>query len=577
MDEAFILTSLYAELIAGFMVDIEGLIKKYALQNAVFFKGKANPKTIAGKILGECPEYRKDSQNLIEMVNAIVNDINTMSIEAQKEALENIDPSMLIKEKKEKKKYDLPELQNVSDKVVMRIAPGPSGPLHIGHTRVSILNDEYVKKYNGTLICRFEDTNPEKIDPNAYDMIPEDLDWLGVKIHKTVIQSDRFEIYYDYTRKLIEMGHGYVCTCDADHWRELKEKKTACPCRNLSVEEELERFDKFISGEYEEGKAVAVIKTAIDHPNPAIRDFVALRLVDHPHPRTGSKYIAYPMMNLSVAIDDHLLDMTHVIRGKDHLNNTFRQEYIFNYFGWKKPEFYHYGLVNIPDTILKTSLIKEGIVNGEYSGWDDVRTGTVRALKRRGIHPDAIRRYWVETGIKSIDIRFSWENLFAMNRDVIDPLANRYFFVQNPIRYDIDGIDTILGKAPLHPDYPERGYRKYSLSGSKTIFITPDDSSMFKEMGKIRLKDICNVDYSMPAKYAGTDISILKKGYRAVQWVGHDSIEAKIFMPDGITLNGLVENSILNEKNDIIQFERFGFVKIEEKNSKSFTGVFMHR
>jgi len=556
--------------------DVESLIKKYALQNAVFFKGKANPKAIVGKIMGECPEYRTKVQEITETINAIVADVNAMSPEDQKKALEEIDPSMLVKEKKERK-YELPDLENVNGKVVMRIAPGPSGPLHIGHTRVSILNDEYVKRYGGTLICRFEDTNPEKIDPDAYDMIPEDLDWLGVKIHKTITQSDRFEIYYDYTRQLIEMGHGYVCTCDADHWRELKEQKKACPCRDLSVEEQLERFDKFMSGGYKEGEAIAVIKTAIDHPNPAIRDFVALRLVDHPHPLTGTKYIAYPMMNLSVAIDDHLLGMTHVIRGKDHLNNTFRQEYIYDYFGWKKPVFHHYGLVNIPDTVLKTSLIKQSIKAGEYSGWDDVRTGTVRALKRRGIRPEAIRRYWVESGIKPIDIQFSWDNLFAMNRDIIDAESNRYFFVQDPVRYDIEGVDEIVGKAPKHPDHPERGNREYVISGPKTVFISSEDSNTFKDAGKIRLKDLCNIDYSTPAKYSGTDVSILKKGFKAVQWVGRDSTEAKILMPDGTVLEGLVENAILDEKNDMVQFERIGFARLENKDPKSFTAVFTHR
>ena len=556
--------------------DVESLIRKYALQNAVFFKGKANPKAIVGKILGECPEYRTKVQEITETINAIVEDINAMSLDDQKKALEEIDPSMLVKEKKERK-YELPDLENVDGKVVMRIAPGPSGPLHIGHTRVSILNDEYVKRYGGTLICRFEDTNPEKIDPDAYDMIPEDLDWLGVKIHKTITQSDRFEIYYDYTRKLIEMGHGYVCTCDADHWRELKEQKKACPCRDLSVEEQLERFDRFMSGGYKEGEAIAVIKTAIDHPNPAVRDFVALRLVDHPHPLTGNKYIAYPMMNLSVAIDDHLLGMTHVIRGKDHLNNTFRQEYIYDYFGWKKPVFHHYGLVNIPDTVLKTSLIKQSIKACEYSGWDDVRTGTVRALKRRGIRPEAIRRYWVESGIKPIDIQFSWDNLYAMNRDVIDPESNRYFFVQDPVKFDIEGIDRITGKAPKHPDHPERGDREYVLDGAKTVFISSEDSQTFRDAGKIRLKDLCNIDYSEPAKYSGTDVSILKKGFKAVQWVGTDSTKARILMPDGSVMEGLVENAILKEKNDSVQFERIGFVRIEDRDPKSFTAVFSHR
>ena len=365
----------------------EALIKKYALQNAVFFKGTANPKAVVGKVLGENPEYRSKAGELTPLIESIVADINRMSFEEQTKALEKIDPSLLTKEKKERV-YLLPELRNAADgKVVMRIAPGPSGPLHIGHTRVSILNDEYVKRYSGKLIARYEDTNPEKIDPDAYRMIPEDLDWLGVKIHENVIQSDRFGIYYDFTKKLIETGHAYVCTCKGDDWREMKEEKKGCPCRDLPANVQLERYDGLLNGSYGEGEAVAVVKTELDHPNPAIRDFVALRVVGHPHPRTGDRYCAYPMMNLSVAIDDHLLGVTHVIRGKDHLNNTLRQEYIFNYFGWKKPEYYHYGLVNIPDTVLKTSLIKESIRSGEYSGWDDVRTGTVRAIERRGIRP----------------------------------------------------------------------------------------------------------------------------------------------------------------------------------------------
>ena len=110
--------------------DVESLIRKYALQNAVFFKGKANPKAIVGKILGECPEYRTKVQEITETINAIVADINSMSLDDQKKALEEIDPSMLVKEKKERK-YELPDLENVDGKVVMRIAPGPSGPLHI--------------------------------------------------------------------------------------------------------------------------------------------------------------------------------------------------------------------------------------------------------------------------------------------------------------------------------------------------------------------------------------------------------------------------------------------------------------
>ncbi|UAL08291.1 MAG: glutamate--tRNA ligase [Candidatus Methanogranum gryphiswaldense] len=556
---------------------IEDTIRKFALQNAIFFKGTANPKAVIGKILGGFPEYRNNSAEITQLIESIVSDINAMGLDAQTDALRKMDSSLLVKEKKERV-YQLPELDDAKDgKVVMRIAPGPSGPLHIGHTRVSILNDEYVKRYDGKLIARYEDTNPEKIDPEAYDMIPEDLDWLGVKIHESVIQSTRFEIYYDYTRKLIEMGKGYVCTCEAEHWRELKESGLPCPCHDLPTEIQLERYDKLLAGGYEEGKAVAVIKTDLKHPNPAVRDFVALRIVNHPHPLTGSKYCAYPMMNLSVAIDDHLMGMTHVIRGKDHLNNTIRQEYIFDYFGWKKPFYYHYGLVNIPDTVLKTSLIKQSIHAGEYTGWDDVRTGTVRALERRGIRPEAIRRYWVESGMKSVDIQFSWDNLYGMNRDIIDDISNRYFFVNDPVRYDIEGIDAIIGKAPLHPDHPERGSRTYNIDGSKTIFLSGEDSKLFAESKKLRLKDLCNIEYATPAKYIGNDVSILKQGFKAVQWVGRDSIKTKVLMPDGTILEGLAEKGLLDEKSDSIQFERVGFVKIEDKNPKTITAVFTQR
>jgi len=554
---------------------LEDTIRKYALQNAVFFKGTANPKAIVGKVLAECPDLRSRSKEVMEIADSIVSDVNRMGLEAQTEALRSIDPEMMVKEKKERK-YELPELEGASN-VVMRIAPGPSGPLHIGHSRVSVLNDEYVRRYNGKLINRFEDTNPEKIDPDAYRMISEDLDWLGVKIHETIYQSDRFEMYYEITRQMIADGNGYVCTCDAEHWRGLKEKKRECPCRSLPRNEQLERFDRMMSNGYGEGEAVAVIKTDIAHPNPAIRDFVALRIVNTPHPRTGDRYNVYPMMNLSVAIDDHLLGMTHVIRGKDHLNNTYRQEYIYGYMGWNKPRFYHYGLVNIEDTVLKTSLIGKCIREGEFTGWNDVRTGTLRAMERRGIRPEAIRRYWVEAGMKQIEVQFSWDTLYAMNRDIIDATSYRYFFVSDPVKMKFSGIKEIKGAAPLHPDHPEKGFRNYIVKDGDDLFISANDHVSLVSAGMIRLKDLCNIESGDPVRYAGTDLSVLKKGIKAVQWVKDKGIPTRVLMPDGSSAEGYSENALLDCKDDVVQFERFGFVRIEDRKDKKINAVFAHR
>ncbi|MCG2825107.1 MAG: glutamate--tRNA ligase, partial [Thermoplasmatales archaeon] len=341
---------------------IEGA-KKYALQNAVLHNGKAEIGSVISKIVAEFPELKQKIKEIIPEIKKIVSDVNKLSLEEQSKELKEIAPEMLTKHKKEREK-GLPELKNVSGKIILRFAPGPSGPLHIGHSRATILNDEYAKKYNGKFILRIEDTDPSRIDPDAYKMIPEDLKWLGVDVHETVIQSDRFETYYRYAKKLLEKGNAYVCRCRPDEWRNLKLKNKPCPHRNLTPEENLEEWEKMLSNVYGEEEASVVVKTDLNLPNPALRDFVGLRISKTVHPRTKDKYIVYPLMNFSVSVDDHLLGLTHVLRGKDHLNNTYRQAYLFDYFGWEKPEYIHYGRVRIEDVKLKTSLIKEEIKKG---------------------------------------------------------------------------------------------------------------------------------------------------------------------------------------------------------------------
>ena len=135
-------------------------------------------------------------------------------------------------------------------------------------------------------------------------------------------------------------------------------------------------------------------------------------------------------MNFSVVADDHLLGVTHVIRGKDHIANTRRQRYIYDHFGWEVPVYRHYGRMGIEGVVLSTSQMRLGITEGKYTGWDDIRLGTLRALARRGILPDAVKNAMLAIGIGETDISFSWDNLYAENKKLVDPVANRYFFVR---------------------------------------------------------------------------------------------------------------------------------------------------
>jgi glutamyl-tRNA synthetase len=555
-------------------VDIQLVIRKYALQNAVQFEGKATVGSVLGKVMAENPELRPKAKEITILAKRVVDDINKMSQDDQRKALESESPELLVKESKVRE-MGLPDLKNVQGEVRMRMAPNPSGPLHVGHSRMGILNDEYVKRYGGICYNRFEDTDPARIDPDGYRTIPEDFSWLGVRIDKTIIQSDRFEIYYDIAKKLLEMGKAYVCTCKPDDWRDLKNRKLPCPHREQPLSEQLPRWNKMFDGSYKPEEASLMVKTDLEHPNPAIRDFVGLRIDDTPHPRTGKKYRVYPLMNLAVAVDDHLLDLTHVLRGKDHLNNTYRQMYIYDYFGWKKPEYIHYGRVSIEDAQLSTSKMAKGIREGLYSGWDDPQLGTLRALKRRGLRPEALRRYWVETGIKEVDIQFSWKTLYSFNRELIDAEANRYFFVIDPVKIKIEGAPKLLGRAPLHPEHPERGIRELVVGPDSEVYIEARDLS--SEPKRLRLKDLCNIERIGEGwRYAGNDLAVLKEGVQIVHWVPADSIAAEVLMTDGTTKVGLAEKGIVNAKGKVVQLERFAYARVEE-TSPFVRCIFTHK
>ncbi len=561
--------------------DIEDMARKFGLNNALQHGGSANAGPIIGMILGKNPDLKKQAKEVGQIVGKVLAEINKMSAEEQQKALEELAPELLVKEKKERI-LRLEDIEGAEGGVVMRLAPNPSGPLHIGHTRMAILNDEYVKRYGGKLIVRLEDTNPDTIMPEAYDMILKDLDFLEVEYHEVINQSDRFETYYEYARQLIEKGAAYMCQCESEQWRELKDNKTACEHRDSDVDDNLQLFDKMLAGNFRPGDISMVVKTDIEHPNPAVRDFVALRLLDDIHPMVGDNYIVYPLYNYSVAIDDHLMEMSHVLRGKDHLNNTIRQEYVYDHLGWEKPKFYHYGWVSIDDTVLSTRQIKVAIAEGKYTGWDDPRLGTVASLARRGIQPGAIRNYWVEVGIKAVDIKFAWENLFAYNKTIIDPIAHRFFFVWDPEVVRISGAEILKGKCSLLPDDPDAGYRETTHEADENGFIylniTAEDLVSAKPGDLIRFKDLGNMEYlgEKQFKYLGNDLDVIKKGARIIHWVGSQYHEVRVNMPDGETRQGIVEYGALDSVGKVVQFERFGFLKLE-KTDHGLEGYFAHK
>ena len=544
-------------------------IEKNVLKNAIEHDGRAELKSVVNKLLGSFPELRSSIKDLMSEINQTISRINSLSIDQQISLAKEKYSEILIVEKKNEE-HHLPDLKNVRGKVVMRMAPSPSGPLHLGHSRMLILNDEYVKRYGGELILRIEDTNPNNIYPKAYDMIQEDTRWLDVNFTQFVIQSERMELYYTRARELIRMGKAYICKCRVEDFKRDLMESRACPHRNLSPDLMVEQFDRIISGEDKDVKPVLVIKTDLKHPNPAVRDWIAFRVIETPHPHTGKKYRFYPLMNFSVAVDDHELGLTHVIRGMDHLNNTERQKYIFNYFKWDIPEYFHYGLINIQDTILSTTAMRKGIDAGEYRGWDDVRLATLLALRRRGYQKETFRKYWIDSGLNDVNSDFSWEIFNSMNRQFIDHSANRYFFVSDPVKVQIMDSPEIESMIPLYPKESERGFRKYTLNKDQVLYLQKSDINDAKENDILRLKDLYNIIYR-DGKWHYLD-SENKTKRKIIHWVKEDSPEFEVYRPDGTTDSGFIESDAV-KATGIIQFERYAFVN---KTSESYA-LYLHK
>lgn len=552
------------------MSTLDEEIRKQVIRNAFSHDGKADTKSVIGKIMGQFPEARADPSGLSRKIKEEVDRVNLLSREQLLQIVQKEFPEFTVREKRVQE-HRLPDLSEVRGEVVMRLAPSPSGPLHLGHSRMAILNDEYVKRYGGRLILRIEDTNPENIDPFAYSQIPADLEWLGVQVSEVIIQSDRFEIYNEEARKLISMGHAYVCHCRQQDFKNLKLKGISCPHRDNPVKTNLKDFEGMINGEFKAGTATLVIKTDLAHPNPSIRDWIAFRVVDANHVRLGRKYHAYPLMNFSVAVDDHLNGLTHVIRGKDHLNNTEKQKYIFRYNDWKIPVYYHYGLISIPDIILKTSIIKKGIAEGKFSGWDDVRLGTLLTLKKRGYSPASIRRYWIESGLREIDADFSWDIFNAMNKEIIDPKAKRFWFVQDPVKIEVKSPDPIESKAPYHPGFAEMGYRSYNMGTDFSLFVQRKDWDSLKDGEPVRLKDLCAVVKHGTSGNLHNKPVTKENPLKIIHWCPLDSEHFTVVQPDGKEDTGLLEPLALSYRG-IAQFERYGYV-----NKEADSAYFLYR
>lgn len=543
---------------------VDYIIRKYCLINATEHGGTAQPRSVLGKILGDYPDLRSKVLMLRSGIEKEALDVNRLSLQQQRRELEKM--GGYVPAKKEERK-GLPDLER-KDRFVVRFAPNPDGALHMGNARPAVLCDEYARKYSGKFILRFDDTDPKVKVPEKqfYRWIREDLKWLGVRVHQEVTASKRLKVYYRHAEELIRREAAYVCTC-GEKWREYRDKSHACECRRLDAKTNMKRWKRMMSHSYKEGEAVLRIKTDMDAKNPAVRDWPAFRIVDRPrHPLQKARL--WPLYNFASAVDDYLTGVTHIFRGQEHSTNEVKQRYLYQHMGWGYPNVITLGRFSMSDMVLSKSQIRDGIAKRKFSNWDDPRLGTLRALKRRGFLPEAIRQIIIDIGPKPSDVTISFENLSAYNRKLVDRHAKRFFFIPNPKKIVVKGMKIKKAKVPMHPD-AKLGYRTFSLTD--TFFIDAADFEQYRGL-EIRLKDLCNIRLAERSEFTSAGNKALPK----IQWVPAKHTTVRVIKPDKI-IKGYGEMNIkLAKVGDVVQFERFGFVKIEKITGPQAVVIFSH-
>ncbi|WP_280536794.1 glutamate--tRNA ligase [Halopenitus sp. POP-27] len=554
---------------------VEAAAEEAALFNALKHDSDPDVGAIMGPLMGSNPDFRPHGDAIPGVIAPIVNRVAGMDAAERRDRLGELAPERLdeLEADDEDDAHALPDLPNAEPgEVVMRAAPNPNGPWHMGHARMPSVIGTYAERYDGRFICRFDDTDPEtkRPDLDAYDAILEDIEYLGFDPDVVLKASDRVETYYEHARELIDLGGAYTCSCPAAEFSDLKANAEACPHRGKDVETVHEEFDAMVAGEYDPGEMVLRVKTDIDHKNPALRDWVAFRQIDTPHPREeAAEYRCWPMLDFQSGVDDHLTGVTHIIRGIDLQDSAKRQRFVYDYFDWEYPEVLHWGHVQLDeyDVQISTSTIKELIEAGELTGWDDPRAPTIRSLRRRGIRGQAIVDAMIDLGMSTSDVDLAMSSVYANNRELIDDEANRYFLVRD--RADDPAVELTVadgpdaGHPPLHPDHEDRGTRTVPAAD-----VLLEESDLPADGDRVWLKGYGCVRYDADGEaleYVDDDITAVREeGVSVVHWVpAEESLETMLRTVDGDVV-GYAEPRVADlAVDDVIQFERVGFVRID--------------
>ena len=388
-------------------------------------------------------------------------------------------------------------------KVATRFAPSPTGPLHIGGIRTALFNWLFSKNQKGLFHLRIEDTDKERSKDEYKDQIIQSLKWIGIQPDKDeYIQSTKIKKHIDIVNKLLEKGFAYKCYCSEKEIEEEKNraKQKKLPyiynrkCRNLKeVPKNIDPVTRFKSKIEGDSILNDLVQGEVKIENKIIEDFVILR-------KDGT-----PTYNLSAAVDDYEMGITHIIRGDDHKMNTFKQMQIFQNMNWDLPIYVHIPLIHTSE--------------GKKLSKRD-KASTLEDYKKIGIMPDALRNYLLRLGwsfkdkeiftldesIKHFNIegigkspsKLDMSRILSINEhyiknmnenDLYDQLKNFCESYKDKINSKAEKIKKSLGFLKNKAKTLEDIYNNAQYIIKDKIQISPEDTKLLDDLSKNILND----------------------------------------------------------------------------------------
>jgi glutamyl-tRNA synthetase len=518
-------------------------------------------------------------------------------------------------------------LKNTENGVVTRFPPEPSGYLHIGHAKAALLNDFFAhEEYKGTLLLRFDDTNPKNESAVFQDAIVEDLALMGIQPDKISYTSDYFDELYEYCKQMIKNGKAYADDTEKETMQKQRMDGLTSARRDESVEDSLARFEEMKAGTEEGQRWCIRAKLSVDSPNKALRDPVIYRCVvkytddegverQIVHHRTGAKWKIYPNYDFCCPIVDSLEGVTHALRTTEYQDRNDQYQWMLKALNLRKVDIWGFARLNFIRTLLSKRKLTRLVNSGAVSGWDDPRFPTVRGIRRRGMTVAALREFMVGQGPSRNVVNMDWTIFWATNKKYIDPVAPRHTAIvtHKSVLCHVKGApaEVEYKEKPKHGKNPDVGTKKVAYSDE--IYVEQVDAQSFVQDEEITLMNWGNayVRKITPSEESSGDVDSLqlelhldgdvKKTDKKITWLSDAQQLVPVELVDFdylITKDKLEENDKLEDyltpqtefktyavadcnvadvkADDIIQFERKGYFRCDRAAGPGVAAVFFN-